>query len=68
MNSSFGISEIITAALTSYLSVFGSNAGKYGLEITPYLDTFHAVYRKLVAISFWASLVKIIMYKISMMI
>ena len=52
MNSSFGISEIITAARTSYLSVFGPNAGKHGLEITPYLDTFHAVHRKLVAISF----------------
>ena len=28
---------------TSYLSVFSPNAGKYGPEITPYLDTFHAV-------------------------
>ena len=27
---------------TSYLSVFSPNAGKYGPEITPYLDTFHA--------------------------
>ena len=26
-----------------YLSVFSSNAGKYGPEKTPYLDTFHAV-------------------------
>ena len=26
-----------------YLSVFNPNAGKYGPEITPYLDTFHAV-------------------------
>ena len=26
-----------------YLSVFSPNAGKYGREITPYLDTFHAV-------------------------
>ena len=25
------------------LSVFSQNAGKYGPEITPYLDTFHAV-------------------------
>ena len=28
---------------TSYLSVFSPNAGKYGPEITPYLDTFHTV-------------------------
>ena len=28
---------------TSYLSVFSPNAGKYGPEKTPYLDTFHAV-------------------------
>ena len=26
-----------------YLSVFSQNAGKYGPEKTPYLDTFHAV-------------------------
>ena len=28
---------------TSYLSVFTPNAGKYGPEITPSLDTFHAM-------------------------
>ena len=28
---------------TSYLSVFSPNAGKYGPEKTPYLDTFHTV-------------------------
>ena len=28
---------------TKYLSVFSPNAGKYGPEITPYLDTFYAV-------------------------
>ena len=28
-----------------YFPVFGPNAGKYGLEETPYLDTFHAVYK-----------------------
>ena len=27
-----------------YLSVFSPNTGKYGPEITLYLDTFHAVY------------------------
>ena len=26
-----------------YFPVFGLNAGKYGLEITPYLDTFYAL-------------------------
>ena len=28
---------------TPYLSVFSPNAGEYGPEKTPYLDTFHAV-------------------------
>ena len=28
---------------TSYLSVFSANAGKYGPEKTPYLDTFHTM-------------------------
>ena len=31
---------------TSHLSVFSPNAGKYGQEKTPYLDTFHAVLLK----------------------
>ena len=26
-----------------YFPIFGLNTGKYGQEITPYLDTFHAV-------------------------
>ena len=26
-----------------YLSVFSPNTGKYGPEITPYLDSFHAM-------------------------
>ena len=30
-----------------YLSVFSPNTGKYEPEITPYLDTFHAVLRSL---------------------
>ena len=30
--------------IRNYLSVFSPNAGKYGPEKTPYLDTFHAVY------------------------
>ena len=29
---------------TLYLSVFSPNAGKYGPEKTPYLDTFHTVF------------------------
>ena len=28
---------------TPYLSIFSPNAGKYGPEKTPYLNTFHAV-------------------------
>ena len=28
---------------TKYLSIFSPNAGKYGPEKTPHLDTFHAV-------------------------
>ena len=27
-----------------YFSVFSPNTGKYGPEINPYLDTFHAVF------------------------
>ena len=27
-----------------YFPLFGLNTGKYGPEITPYLDTFHAVF------------------------
>ena len=27
----------------TYFPVFGLNTGKYGREITPYLETFHAV-------------------------
>ena len=26
-----------------YFPVFGLNTGKYGPDVTPYLDTFHAV-------------------------
>ena len=29
--------------IVNVLSVFSPNAGKYGPEKTPYLDTFHAV-------------------------
>ena len=30
--------------MTAYLSVFSPNAGKYGPEKTPYLDTFQTVF------------------------
>ena len=30
-----------------YFPVFGLNTGKHGPEITQYLDTFHAVQRKM---------------------
>ena len=36
--------ELFLGKDTSYLSVFSPNAGKYGPEITQYLDTFHAVW------------------------
>ena len=29
-----------------YFPVFGLSTGKYGPEITPYLDPFHVVYAK----------------------
>ena len=31
-----------------YFCVFSPNIGKYGPEITPYLDTFHAVHMLLI--------------------
>ena len=34
-----------------YFPVFSPNTGKYGLEITPYLDTFHAVLISLININ-----------------
>ena len=34
---------LIRKSDTEYLSVFSSNAGKYGPGKTPHLDTFHAV-------------------------
>ena len=51
---------------TSYLSVFSPNAGKYGPEKTPYLDTFHAVHINWVLLSFTIliSLVKILIISI----
>ena len=34
--------SLFSCIQTPYLSLFSPNTGKYGLEITPYLDTFHA--------------------------
>ena len=34
---------------TKHLSVFSPNAGKYGPEKTPYLDSFHAVKSALIS-------------------
>ena len=40
--------SVKSVQIRSYFwSVFSPNTGKYGPEITPYLDTFHAV-KKLV--------------------
>ena len=36
-----------------YFPVFGLNIGKYGPEINPYLDIFHAV-MELLIIEIWA--------------
>ena len=33
----------VQTQISEYLSVFSPNTGKYGPEITPYLDTFHTV-------------------------
>ena len=42
---SCALSEVSKYGITSgpYFPVFSPNTGKYGREITPYLDTFHAV-------------------------
>ena len=36
-----------------YFPVFGLNTGKYGPEITPYLNTFHAVKQIVDYIDYW---------------
>ena len=40
---------------TEYLSAFCQNTGKYGPEITPYLDTFHAaiMMKNVVPVIYW---------------
>ena len=40
--------SVFSGFQTSYLSVFSPNTGKYEPEITPYLDTFHAVHDSLI--------------------
>ena len=42
-NAIWTISHFSLLPLFTYLSVFSPNAGKYGPEKTPYLDTFHVV-------------------------
>ena len=36
-----------------YFPVFGLNSGKYGPEITPYLNTFYAVKQIVGYIDYW---------------
>ena len=36
-------SELFLVRIFLYSAVLSPNTGKYGTEITPYLDTFHAV-------------------------
>ena len=36
--------KLFLVRIFPYFSVFSPNTGKYGPEITPYLDNFHAVY------------------------
>ena len=38
---------------TEKISIFSPNTGKYGPEITPYLDTFHAVYVRWRSALYW---------------
>ena len=45
---------------TPYISKFSLNAGKYGPEITPYLDTFHAVRIYQITIRFNQSLILLV--------
>ena len=47
-----------------YFPVFGLNTGKYGPEITPYLDTFQAVQLKLYLISVCSKLICMHIYHI----
>ena len=47
---------LLVLVISGSLPVFGLNTGKYGPEITPYLDTFHAVThssRDLELVCFW---------------
>ena len=38
----------LNTEIFSVVSVFGPNTGKYGPEITPYLDTFYTVSKNIV--------------------
>ena len=41
----------------AYFPVFGLNTGKYGPEITPYLDTYHALEHSSIFISYAPSFI-----------
>ena len=52
--------------LNTEIYLFSRNAGKYGPEKTPYLDTFHAVKGKVIYLLFvysWLKNIKTIIYK-----
>ena len=38
-----------------YFPVFSPKTGKYGPEITPYLDTFHGVIASFIQIEWWST-------------
>ena len=44
VNKASSVNTLSLKYLNPSLSVFSPNTGKYGPEITPYLDTFHAVW------------------------
>ena len=50
---------------TKYLSVFSPNAGKYGPEITPYLDTFHVVNHTTTTTNYVRFIVLVLVYTYS---
>ena len=45
----------VNVSKVDLLSVFNPNTGKYGPEMTPYLNTFHAVTRSLIDFTFLRS-------------
>ena len=47
-----------------YFPVFGLNTRKYGPEITPYLDIFHAVYKIIEVYQYSSCFIETIIYKV----